>query len=130
MAVHLTFSFWTYRPFATKHASILSIHSLMAVLNSSFRMHPKIVWVSWITCVSVSKFQPHSSHFNDKNYQNLERTFNRVIISTFDFLISCKILWGNIVRSKHPFFVYMLTYCLETHHFHVLTNHVFFFNPK
>ncbi len=58
-AVQLTFYFSKYCLVAAKHASIFLTH-LFYVVSNSFGIHPKIIWVSWITRASVLKFQPHS----------------------------------------------------------------------
>ncbi len=68
--IHLTFSFSKYHLFAVKYISILSTHFFMVVSNSSFRMCPKIIWISWITWAPASNFWPHSSHFNVGNTRN------------------------------------------------------------
>ncbi len=125
--VYLTFSFPKYHRFAAKHASIFSTHFSMVVSNFSFGMHPKVVSVSSITWPSISKFQPRSSHFNDRNNQNLESLFQQSDVFTFDFFISHKILRRNIVWSKHPFSCLRGdTLSRNTHYFHVLTGNVFF----
>ncbi len=101
----------------------------MVVSNSSFGMCPKIIWVSWITWASVSKFRLCSSRFIQGNNKNLESLFQHSdLFFHFWFLfILHKILRHNIVQLKHSFSCLCgTTLSGSTHYFHVLISHVFF----
>ncbi len=65
--------------------------------------------------------------FQQRKCPEFGKPFSRVIISTFNFLISCKILRCNVVRSKHPFsYLHVDTLSGNTHYFHMLTSLVCF----
>ncbi len=104
LPIHLTFSFSKYRLFAAKHTSILSTY----FFNGGYRTSP-LEFVQRSSGFLGSPGHLFRSSNHTVHVSTVETTwiwkasFNRVIVSTFDFLISHKILHRRIIWSKHQF---------------------------